>query len=127
MAARLGGPSTRSPHSRVGASAKGHFRATVHHQDQLPHRYGRPVVVPYTVRALGVLAEEYGVLHGRVNLEGSPFTHQVRAAWGIPEPEPEVIIVRPLTPDELANMHRTGHIVDFGRSPHDLRRPLRDW
>lgn len=77
---------------------------------------------------LRTIAEECGVLHGRVNLEGSPFTGRVAAAWGIPEPETdEPIIVRPLTPDELANRYRTGHIVDFGRTHHDTRRPLRDW
>lgn len=79
---------------------------------------------------LRLIADEYGVLHGRVNLEHTDFPHQIRNAWGIPEPEDpdEPIVVRPLTQEELhADRHRTGHIVDFGRSPYDTRRPLRDW
>ena len=102
--------------------------------DTLPHgvedlRGRRYVYTAPMLTDLRTIAAEHGVLDGPVNLAGTDFPSEVRAAWDIPEPEPEVIVARPLTPDELANRHRTGHIVDFSRSwrDHDTRRPLRDW
>lgn len=78
---------------------------------------------------LRTIAHHFGVLDGPVDLDGTNFAAQVRAAWGIPEPEPEAIVARPPTPDQLADRHRTGHIVDFSRSwrDHDTHRSLRDW
>lgn len=47
---------------------------------------------------LRTIAHHFGVLDGPVDLDGTNFAAQVRAAWGIPEPEPEAIVARPPTP-----------------------------